>query len=630
MRNSTSFSLDSEDDQYSALRIGVGGRRGARLENRIASFTLGSHSEILSNGKPILPVEIHLLTALLGAATWYTSAGEKRGAFPSEQILASIAECAFAGGNAFGALHMSTMKLALENCKIAGAGDAILGGLLAIVKPCWESVQNSIARAALGLIPSNLIRVCPNQSDLQNFVDGKSTGLLLPLGRPGCRMLRSLAGLMNISMKLTRVSHRNDKLVVEDLIYSCNRAVKSRNRKVIVATMPANPTPLGMVVPLIDDASTLDETSPSLDETRDEDTSFNDKDASSRSSSDLDDDSMPTEQSAGAPDPGIPNVANELMLSTAVSSMVKCKRSNIGEDEASQSAIRNILCTYRWIISTSSAKVNSKNEENGVQLLRVPKGGHTHNTTDFASKSHLPLPISLRTAFISSLGKGSPLSRSGAKAHLHEVGLLEPQILMKELLSFGTFESERKSTLVGATVSAKSIDQHEHGRSWTIKRKDPPHASSSTATLPIGHDAFGPHPFVCFCSMNRLDISSDMLSCGAAGCRYGGLFHYECLQSKMPDLVLSEVINNPFFRCLSCIEEGNMVPNAAAVVSALQQLQEEDDEENSVSSNLPSKNSAKDSAAALGIPSVFTAHRFSITKTEYYNLQSTIRRALVL
>ncbi len=169
MRDSTYFNLDSEE--FSTLRRDVGRGRLGTLESRIANFALGSNGEILSNGKPVLPVEIHHLTAVLGAVTWYTSDGEKRGAFPSAQVvLASIAECAFAGGTAFGALHLSTVKLVLEQCKSAGTGDSILGGLHAIVKLCWESVQNSSARDALALIPSNLVRLYPNQSDLQNGV----------------------------------------------------------------------------------------------------------------------------------------------------------------------------------------------------------------------------------------------------------------------------------------------------------------------------------------------------------------------------------------------------------------------------------------------------------------------------
>ena len=649
MRDSTYFSLDAEE--FSTLRLDVGRGRLGRLESRIANLAVGSNGEILSNGKPVLPVEIHPLTALLAAVTWYASDGEKRGAFPSAQVLATIAECAFAGGTAFGALHLSTVKLVLEQCKSAGTGDSILGGLLAIVKPCWEAVQNSSARGALALIPSNLVRLYPNQSDLQNFIEGKSTGLLLPTGLPGNRMLRSLAGLMGINMRLTDTSHRDhvhrdDELKVE-LLFCCSRNKHSRT---VNAT--AGNAPLTKKQPLRNDGASSSDEHKSLNgehvslsssaknvSSSDEDSSSSDEDLSSSSdkyasssgedASSSDDDIMPAGAGTAAPDLGLPTVPHELSLSTAVSAMVKAKRKNI------EVTMLKLSCSYRWIISFSDPKIKSDNDESGVRLLRVPNIGHTHNTGDFTNNRHLPPAISVTNALLSALDRGTNPSRRQLKAHLLEAGRQEPEILWNVLFSFGTYASRRLSTLPGAILTEESIDQHKHGRSWASKAQSLRQNtdSSKPISLPINSVAF-----VCYCLVNRLEIGLDTLSCRAAGCRYGGIFHADCLQSKMPGLNVDVERTNPLFCCISCTEEGKMVPDTAALVSAisfsaiandLQQLQQQQhDKENSVSSNLPNKNSTSVRAAALGIPSLFTGHRFSIRSREYYNFQSSIRRAL--
>ena len=655
-KDDTSFSLDS--DEFSALRHAVARGRASRLKTRIAGFNRGLNGEIMSNGKPVLPVEIHHLTALLGIATWYTSDGEKRGAIPATLVLASIAKGAFAGGTAFGALHLSTVKLALEQCKSAGAGDSILGGLLAIVKPCWELVQNSSARAALALIPSNLVRLYPNLSDLQNFIEGKSRGLLLPAGLSGYRMLRSLAGLMNISLRLTDTSRRVDERLV-DFIYSCNRAKSSRTVDTLPTKkpringngtpaddLPADPSPLSLVAPLSNDALALDD-APSSDEDAslsDEDASSSDKDvfssdddasSSDQDESSSDDDIRPVGAGTPAPDPGLPTVAHELSLSTAVSAMVHGKRKNY-----TKGTTRNLACSYRWIISTF--KIKSENEKNVVQLLRVPKVGHTHNTGDFANNRHLPPAISATNALLSALKRGKVISRPVLKAHLKKVEDLELPILRRELISYGAYESQRQSTLPGAILTASSMDHHNYVRSWARKAQDlrqNPDSSKATSlpieatSLPIDRVAF-----VCYCSVNCLEIGSDTLSCRGSGCSYGGIFHSDCLQSKMPDLDIDDAKKNLLFRCLSCTEEGKIVPDTATVESTIsfsaiandlhQLQQQEDDKANSVSSNLLSKSSTRDRADALGIPSLFTGHRFSITNSEYYNFHSTIRRAL--
>ena len=623
MDNSKEFSLDLQ--QFSALVdiVGWGKKTMKRstAEKRIALLTLGPNDEILCQDVPVLPQEIHELCTLLGALTWYgISDGEKRGTVPEASVVELLSKFSFAGGKFFGAIHLATVKSTLDACRSGGMRDTI-GGVLAAVIPCFQELEMS-CRAALAMIPMDLLAVYPKQSDIDKFIAGKSFALLLLVGDQGRRMLSALAGLMNVSMKLTETSHRDGNS--KCLCYECNRSGTS-------CAMP----PSGM------------SKKPCSNYVTPEHTAAGDA-GELRSSSDdslSEDDNADTAACTASLD--LPNVAGEfaeeLLHASKILQMVRDKKTN-----STLSTIREpvrIGCEYRWKLTIPTLPTTPPaGGKNGVQLLMLlvvtPQAGHNHATDNVSHLRSLPYPICLSNSMIHAVLSGNNQPRKSAKAHLMEASTQESKILMDVLARGGAFPAVRLSTQLGAWLgSPKILNQYHHG--WKQSVND---LKSCSRNL-NAEDAFdsmnkatyrgidiGPQFHFCYCRVQFHETGTAAVTCRASGC-LGGTYHADCLKTKMPSIDMEVAKVDPYFRCITCIENGRFVPYkdvdviaTAAIMEQLapasiqQQQLRVNDEEN--------KGTIRSTAALLGLPLVLTGHCFDLRRKAFHNIMASIRRAL--
>ena len=620
--NSKEFSLDLQ--QFSALVdiVGFGKKtmKKSNAEKRIAFMTLGPNDEILCQEVPVLPQEIHELCTLLGALTWYgISDREKRGTVPEASVVELLSKFSFAGGKLFGAIQLAIVKSTLDACRSGGMRDTI-GGVLAAVIPCFQELEMS-CRAALAMIPMDLLAVYPKQSDIVKFIAGKSFALLLPVGDQGRRMLSALAGLMNVSMKLTETSHRDGNS--KDLCYRCNRSGTSG------ALPPSGMSkkPCSNYVtsehPAAGDAGELRSSSDdSLSEDGNADT------AACTASLDL------------------PNVAGEfaeeLLHASNVLQMVRDKKTN-----STLSTIREPVrlgCAYRWKLTMPTLPTTPAGGKNSVQLLMLlivtPQAGHNHATDNVSHLRSLPYPISLSNSMIHAVLSGNNQPRKSAKAHLMEVSMQEPKILMDVLVCGGAILAVRLSTQLGACLgSPKILNQYHHGWKQSINdlkscsRNLYAEASDTLNKATYRGIDIGPQDHFCYCRVQFHETGTEAVTCRASGC-FGGTYHADCLKTRMPSIDIEVAKVDSFFRCITCIEDGRFVPYkevdviaTAAIMeqqlapAAIQQQQlRVDDEEN--------KETIRSAAALLGLPLVLTGHCFDLRRKAFHNIMASIRRAL--
>ena len=589
--NSKEFDFNLQ--QFSALvdifGFGKNSMRKSNAEKRIASMTLGLNDEILCQNMPLLPLEIHELCVLLGAVTWYgTFDGEKRGTIPDASVVDLLSKFSFAGRTRFGAIQFASVKNTLDACRTGGMRDTI-GGVLAAVIPCIQKLQMS-CRAALAMIPEGLLAVYPKQIELVKFIEGKTFALLLPTGNQGRRMLGALAGLMNVCMKATETSHRNGNS--KDLCYSCNRS----------GTSGAMPSASGIGKKLRSDNVTPDHLAA-------EDADFSDNSSSE--------------------DGNEAAVAKELSHASNVLQMVCDKRTNTSL--STQHEPVRVGCTYGWKVIVPTLPTTPAGSTKAVQhlmlLIVTPQAGHNHATNNNAHLRSLPYPISLQNALIHSVLSGDKQRRKSAKAHLTEASQQEPKILMDVLLSGGAVGALRLSTQPGAFLSSPK-GQNPYAHAWKQSINNLTSCRRNLNADPAESTDIEPQHQFCYCRVPFNETGTEAVTCRAFGC-VGGTFHADCLMTKMPTIDIEVAKNDPFFRCITCIENGrfiaykdaDVVATAAIIEQQLAAIRMHDDSEEN-------KETIRSAAAVLDLPLVLTGHCFELRRKGYYNVMASIRRAL--
>ena len=589
--NSKEFILDLQN--FSALvEIFGGGKKTMKkitAERRIALMTLGLNDEILCQNLPVLPLEIHELCVLLGAVTWYGySDGEKRGAVPEASVVELLSTISFAGGRRFGAIQFAIVKSTLDACRSGGGMRDTIGGVLAAVFPCMQKLKMS-CRATLAMIPESLLAVYPKQIELVKFIEGKSFALLLPIGNQGRRMLSALAGLMNVSMKATETSHRDGDS--KDLCYSCNRSGTS-------GAISAS----GINKKLRSDNVTPDHPAP--------------EDA------DLSDNSSNEDGNAAA-------VANELSHASNVLQMVQDKRTN--SSLSTQHEPVRIGCKYGWKVIVPMLPTTPAGGTKAVQhlmlLIVTPQTGHNHATDNNAHLRSLPYPISLQNALIHSVLSGDRQRRKSAKAHLAEASQQEQNILMDVLRSGGAHGALRLSTQPGALLSSPK-GQNPYAHAWKQSINNLTSCKRNLNADPTDSTDIGQQHQFCYCRVPFNETGTEAVTCRAFGC-VGGTFHADCLMTKMPTIDIEAAKNDPFFRCITCIENGRLiaykdadvVATAAIIEQQLAAIRMHDGSEEN-------KETIRSAAAVLDLPLVLTGHCFELRRKGYYNIMASIRRAL--
>ena len=388
---------------------------------------------------------------------------------------------------------------------VAGKGGAPPFGAITFSKPAlslsealrnaprlWLEFLRGPARSFIGFLPRQLPRPMFDEKQVAEFLDYSRDSLIIPAGKAGRYLLKAMMDLWR-RRYVWREQHVDGPLLTQ-LLYCC-RHDQPPSVSVIVGDHMRE---RGDAAPCGTDAEMLGEAGAAAD-------------------------SRPSSSVAGT-------------LSGAFVAKALARALNLVETDGKKGAIGTGCQASLKLVFCDSADV-----------VLVMRGAASHNHSAESDDIFFPLhPGVLEYVHKSLQKKRDPLALTNVSREIRAANMVLSH-QYKLLLRHGPNAAVLATiapTVIGAPPSA------ERERSRGIGPSLPPVVVAAAKTIAAHDDSVFADPVICYCG-GSFDVAKDEvpISCsGGSKCKWGGLFHYECIDSLT--LEAAKISHN--FMCRDC------------------------------------------------------------------------------